>query len=132
MPYFSKRSRERLATVDPALAGIFDEVVQAFDCTVLCGYRGEAEQNRAHAEGRSQLRYPESNHNSSPSWAVDVAPYPIDWEDVDRFRFFGFYVLGVAHARGVPVRWGGRWDGLPDGDPRRNGFADLVHFERRW
>jgi len=58
--------------------------------------------------------------------AVDVAPYPIDWDDLPRFRRFAYYVIGMADGLGVTLRWGGDWDS----DPKtKNNFDDLVHFE---
>ena len=59
--------------------------------------------------------------------AVDVAPYPIDWEDRDRFHYFGGYVLGIAKSLGLNIRWGGDWD--QDTQTKDNKFDDLVHFE---
>jgi peptidoglycan L-alanyl-D-glutamate endopeptidase CwlK len=47
---------------------------------------------------------------------VDVAPYPIDWEDYEKFYWFGGY-----------IRWGGDWDG--DGDFKDQTLVDLVHWE---
>ena len=39
----------------------------------------------ARREGRSKLSWLESKHNCEPSRAVDIAPYPIDWDDRERF-----------------------------------------------
>ena len=127
MPNFSKTSLDRLATCDYRLQILFEEVVKHFDCTVICGHRGQAEQEAAYAARKSRARFGQSPHNFEPSRAVDVAPYPIDWNDLDRFQFFGGFVLGVAAAMGVPLRWGGDWNGnrkLSD-----NRFNDLPHFE---
>ena len=68
-----------------------------------------------------------SHHNSDPSRAVDVAPYPIDWNDTERFGRFAGFVLGMAAAMGIPLRWGGDWD--RDNDTHDQKFNDLVHFE---
>ena len=59
--------------------------------------------------------------------AVDVAPYPIAWDDRERQTLFAGYVLATAKALGVELRWGGDWDG--DTEVRDNQFDDLVHFE---
>lgn len=50
-----------------------------YDITVLCGHRGELEQNKAFENKTSKLKFPYSKHNIFPSHAVDLAPYPIDW-----------------------------------------------------
>ena len=39
-----------------------------------------------------------------------MVPYPIDWDDRDRFHYFGGYVLGVAKQMGLNIRWGGDWN----------------------
>lgn len=133
MPKFSTRSIQRLETCHRDLQVIFNEVVQHFDCTVVCGHRGEAEQNEAYNAGNSKLRFPQSKHNKTPSMAVDVVPYPIDWNDTDRMRYFAGVVKGIAalmYRQGTithQLRWGGDWD--RDTEVKDNKFQDLPHFE---
>lgn len=127
MPKFGKRSRSHLQTCDIRLIEVFEEVVKHFDCSVLCGHRGEEEQTEAYRTGRSQLKFPESKHNKLPAVAVDVAPYPIKWNDVDRFRYFAGFVQGIATSKGIKLRWGGDWD--QDTELKDNNFNDLPHFE---
>ena len=127
MASFSDRSQANLATCDERLQEVFDQVVQHFDCTILEGHRGEDRQNQMISEGKSQLDWPNSNHNTSPSSAVDVAPYPIDWSNRDRFTYFAGYVMGTAQSLGYPLRWGGDWDADTETNDIR--FDDLVHFE---
>lgn len=119
MPAFSSLSLERLATCDPRLEALFMEVIRHRDCSIICGHRGEAEQNAAHENGFSRLKFPESKHNGLPSLAVDVAPYPVDWQNLDRFKVFGGFVLGVAAVMGLKIQWGGEW----------NSFKDYPHYE---
>jgi peptidoglycan L-alanyl-D-glutamate endopeptidase CwlK len=59
--------------------------------------------------------------------AVDVYPYPVDFEDRDRWHYFGGYVLGTARQFGIDVIWGGDWDN--DTKTKDNTFDDLMHFE---
>lgn len=127
MANFSKSSLSRLDTCDPRIKSVMLEVVRRFDCTIICGHRGEEEQNKHYSSGNSKIRYPQSKHNKTPSRAVDVAPYPIDWNDTARFRYFAGYVMGVAAMMGVRLRWGGDWDS--DTQVSDNRFNDLVHFE---
>ena len=127
MPKFGKTSKRRLATCDDGLQNLFYEVVKYFDCSIIIGHRGEKDQNKAFDEGKSKVRYPKGKHNSNPSTAVDVAPYPIDWDDKDRFIYFGGFVKGVALEMGIPLRWGGDWDN--DTQLKDQKFNDLVHFE---
>jgi peptidoglycan L-alanyl-D-glutamate endopeptidase CwlK len=124
---FGKTSKKRLQTCDEKLQLLFNEVVKAFDCSILVGHRGEEDQNKAYREGNSQVKWPKGKHNKKPSSAVDVAPYPIDWEDRERFSYFAGFVKGVAWRLNTPIRWGGDWDG--DTELSDNNFDDLVHFE---
>ena len=127
MPKFGKTSKKRLETCEKDLQLLFKEVVRGFDCTIVCGHRGEEDQNEAYKRGNSKVKYPHGRHNANPSRAVDVAPYPIDWTDRDRFNYFAGYVKGVASQMGLNIIWGGDWDN--DTDLKDNGFDDLVHFE---
>ena len=127
MPRFGKRSISRLKTCDQKLQELFYEVVKHFDCSIIEGHRGEERQNKAFADGNSKVKYPNGKHNQNPSIAVDVAPYPIDWSDRDRFHYFGGFVLGVAKEMGMNIRWGGDWN--QDTHTKDNKFDDLVHFE---
>lgn len=114
MPSFSTRSAARLLTCHHDLQRLFNEVIKHVDCTILCGHRGEQEQNEAYALGHSKVRFPNSKHNPNPSMAVDVAPYPVDWNDLNRFREFAVIVKECAARMGIKVRHGGDWKGFPD------------------
>lgn len=127
MPKFSESSEAKLDTCHYDLRKVFYVVVQKYDCSILVGHRTEAEQNEAFGKGNSQVKWPDSKHNSKPSRAVDVAPYPIDWKDRYRFAHFAGYVQGTAQMLGVGLRWGGDWD--RDNDFTDQTFDDLVHFE---
>tara|TARA_Y100001963_G_C6453225_1_gene296786 strand:- start:101 stop:496 length:396 start_codon:yes stop_codon:yes gene_type:complete len=129
MPKFGKKSKKNLATCDEDLIALFKEVVKYFDCTVLEGHRGEKLQNKYFDEGKSKLRYPDGNHNNNPSTAVDVVPYPIDWDDRERMTYFAGFVKGVAYQMGIPIRWGGDWNN--NNQLKDNSFDDLPHFELR-
>lgn len=137
---YSKTSQDRLSTCHEDLQLIFSIALQSWDHTVLVGHRGKTEQNQAFISGKSEKAWPNSKHNTSPSLAVDVSPYPIpkNWgrgssEELNKFRYFAFYVVGLADALklcGVvrhSLRWGGDWD--MDKDVLDNKFEDLVHFE---
>lgn len=100
MPTFSKISKDRLATCDERLQKVFNEVVKYFDCTIVQGHRGQAEQDAAYASGKSQLKWPNGNHNKFPSKAVDVMPYPIDWTDRERMTLFAGFVMGIGISMG--------------------------------
>ena len=87
-------------------------------------------QDEAFAAGKSKKQWPDSKHNVKEdelSLAVDVAPYPINWENLKRFYHFAGYVKGVADQLDITIRYGGDWD--MDNDLDDQDFMDLVHFE---
>lgn len=127
MAKFGNRSNVNLESCHDDLIKLFNKVVSGFDCSVICGYRNEADQNKAFNEKRSKVKFPNGKHNTLPSRAVDVVPYPIDWNDTKRFYFFGGYVIATAKSMGIKIRWGGDWDG--DTLVGDQSFNDLPHFE---
>jgi len=127
MPEFSQISQRRLFTCDPLLISLFNEVIKHMDCSILEGFRSKDDQNALFDAKRTQLKWPDSNHNKVPSLAVDVAPYPIDWKDRERFSYFAGFVKGVASQLFIPIRWGGDWDS--DNQVKDNVFDDLSHYE---
>ena len=132
MPSYSARSRERLEMCHPDLQFLFNRVIECFDCSILAGHRGAAQQEMLFRTGKTKVRWPESKHNSEPSLAVDVAPYPVDWnlrdpQALKRWYYFGGLVMGLAQAFGIRLRWGGDWDRDSEFDDQT--FNDLPHFE---
>ena len=127
MPKFGKKSLEKLSTCDKRLQLVLNEVIKTVDCSVLEGHRGEQRQNKLYDEGKTKLKFPNGRHNASPSRAVDVVPYPIDWDDRERFHLFAGFVIGTAKQMGVNLRWGGDWNINWFVDD--NKFDDFPHFE---
>ena len=125
MPRFGKRSRERLNGVKPELVNVLKELIKIMDVTIIEGLRTEARQEELVAQWKSKTKY--SKHLEGK--AVDLAPYPNDWEDRERFHYMGGMVRGIGQQMGVNIRWGGDWDS--DGEVKDNGFDDLVHIEIR-
>jgi peptidoglycan L-alanyl-D-glutamate endopeptidase CwlK len=134
MPVFSAQSKKHLATCHPDLQLLFNTVIETHDCTILEGYRDEEAQNKAFAQRKSRLKYPNGKHNKKPSMAVDVISFPVDFNNLRLCIWFGGYVQGVAERLrqegkiSHTIRWGGAWDGV--GILNRPGMLqDLVHFE---
>jgi peptidoglycan L-alanyl-D-glutamate endopeptidase CwlK len=131
MPKFSQKSLDKLNTADHHLVILFTEVVKHRDCSVIWGFRGKADQDAAFASGASKKKWPDGEHNKTPSQAVDVAPCingKISSDSRECYAFAGF-VLGFAAALGLAgrIRWGGDWD--QDGSVTDQTFNDLWHFE---
>ena len=129
MPKFGKRSRERLNTCNKKLQKVFNEVIKHVDCSVLEGHRGKDRQNKLFEENKTKVKYPNGRHNSYPSNAVDVTPYPVDWKDRERQTLFAGFVIGIAKGMGINLRWGGDWNQNWEVDD--NKFDDFPHFELR-
>ena len=138
MPKFGTSSIKRLVTCHPDLQKIFNEVITTVDCSIFCGYRNKAEQQKAFTNNLPQLEFPNSKHNKSPSLAVDAGPYfaelkNTDWSDRLAFAVFAGYVIATAdkllkeNKITHRVRWGGDWD--MDGRTLDQKFTDLPHFE---
>jgi hypothetical protein len=131
MPKFSTASRERLATCVDDLQRVMVEAIKIMDFTVVEGHRGKAAQNIAFNKGLSQKQWPNGEHNSEPSRAVDITPYPIDWSDAEkntqRMVLLAGIVLACAFHLGIKLRWGGDWN--MNGDTRDEHFRDYGHFE---
>jgi peptidoglycan L-alanyl-D-glutamate endopeptidase CwlK len=119
MPFFGRISTAQLASAHEDLQKIFNEVIKTTDCMVICGHRGEEAQNACFAAKTSKLKWPDSKHNKTPSLAVDVVPFPLNWADTERFRVFAEKVKEVARGLGVGVVWGGDW----------KGFRDVPHWQ---
>jgi len=138
----------KLATCYPLIIQWANEIVASYDCHVITGHRGMIEQNRAFADKKSKVRWPNSRHNSNPSMAIDIGPwipgrgvpwpqYPSNWnnvsevkkylDDLNQWYHFAGYGLRTAEDLGIQMRWGGDWD--RDKYVGDNGFDDLAHWE---
>ncbi|MDB2415362.1 M15 family metallopeptidase [Rickettsiales bacterium] len=127
MPDFSISSQERLSQCDLRLQKICNEVIKYFDFTIVDGYRNKEKQNNLFYSGQSKLKYPHSKHNEFPSRAVDIAPYPINWNDKERFYLLAGMMFAVAEWQNIPIRWGGDWN--KNWKFSDQSFHDLPHFE---
>ena len=138
MPKFGKTSKARLATCHPDLQLIFNTAIETVECSIFCGHRNKANQNKAFDDGLSQVQWPNSKHNSFLSMATDAGPYFVelkntDWEDKIAFAVFAGYCIRIAEELLEKelithrLRWGGDWDG--DGRSSDETFVDLPHFE---
>jgi len=122
----------RLSQCDMRLQNILREAIKSVDFTILCGHRNKEDQDKAVAEKKSTLKWPNSKHNFLPSRAVDIAPYfgtgtPLDWEEKAAFaRLYG-YISRIAEEQGVAIRWGGDWNNNFRTNDER--LVDMPHIE---
>ena len=125
MPRFGRRSKQRLKGVDAKLVNVANELIKLMDVTVIEGLRSQKRQDELVSQGKSKTKF--GKHVQGK--ALDLAPYPIDWKDRERFHYMGGLSRGIGHMLGVKIRWGGDWDS--DGEIKDNNFDDLVHIEIR-
>lgn len=120
-----KTSLERLGTIKPELQKVVRKAFETmpFDVTVLEGIRTAERQKELVAKGASKTL----NSKHLTGNAVDLAPWPIDWDNKARFNIMAEHVLTAAKELGIKVRWGGDWD--MDGDSNDERFYDGPHFE---
>ena len=120
MPSFGTKSKECLATLHPDLQKVLNEAIKHIDFSIIWGHRGEQAQNRAYRDGYSKVQWPNSRHNTQPSEAFDIVPYPGGFNNPDEaFYLVATHVFRAAAVCGVRLDWGGHW----------RTFKDLAHFE---
>jgi len=137
MPKFSKKSLELLSMCHPDIIIVCNELIKYVDFTVLPStVRTVEEQKKFVAEGKSKTM--DSKHligdKRNKSDAVDITPYPIDWNDKQRQAYLAGWFLAIAAQLfnfGViksKFRWGGDWN--RNNNFKDETFLDPEHFER--
>jgi peptidoglycan L-alanyl-D-glutamate endopeptidase CwlK len=121
---FSDTSIERLSSCHLDLHTLFTSLAHdGWDITIVCGHRDCAAQTIAFESGNSEVNWPDSKHNSTPSMAVDAAPYipgvGIPWDDPEPWYMLAGAVQAKAKQLDITVRWGGLFKTL----------VDLPHWE---
>lgn len=132
-------SIEKLNTCHEDLKSIATEVIKIIDFTVLEGHRTQERQIELYKEGKSKMDgiNKKSKHQSEPSIAFDIAPYPVDFSDKEKSKARFYYLAGIVKHIAYElfsekkishnIRWGGDWNS--DNDFNDQTFDDLVHFE---
>lgn len=136
MASFGEKSAKILSTCHSDIQKVMNEAIKHYDFQVLYGTRTEEEQFELFKKGRTLKagkwvktgstvtnldgKIKKSNHNYTPSRAIDIAPYPIDWNDISRFKDLSIVVKEAMITVGVPlISWGGDW----------KKFIDYPHYE---
>jgi peptidoglycan L-alanyl-D-glutamate endopeptidase CwlK len=119
-------SIKKLKTCHADLIRLCEAVNKVYPIQVICGERGEADQNKAFAEKKSKLKFPDSKHNKKPSLAVDCVPDPdndpktIAWNNIKEFEIMLLVFESKAEELGIKIRLG-----------RDFKFKDFPHIELR-
>ena len=111
------RSAQSLSGVHPDLVAVVEAAIKIteVDFSVIEGIRALERQKQLLKEGKSTTL----NSRHITGHAVDKVPYPVDWEDLDRFEDMAEAMKVSAEELGIPVVWGGDW----------KNFYDAPHFE---
>ena len=125
---WSARSQAVRDQLCPELQGLVDDLLVYMDVSLTTGHRTENAQNDLYPK-YTKVQWPNSKHNSFPSLAIDLQPYPYPDNENDLRAGLG-YMAGlarcIAESRGFQIRWGGDWN--RNGDVTDNNFDDLFHI----
>lgn len=135
MPRLSQKSLSKLKTCHKDLQIVILEAIKEFDFIVVYGTRTVEEQFELYKQGRKLVdgvwvkvgstvtnidgKSKLSMHNHLPSLAVDLVPYPVDWNNLQRFKDMAEVIKATAKRLGIKITWGGDWIK----------FKDYPHFE---
>ena len=114
---WGKKSKERLETCDKRLQDLANMMLARsdFDLTITDGYRDETAQNFAYVNGKSKARFGQSKHNVFPSQAIDICPYPVNWDANDRrWQEMALNAMWCAGRLGFEITWGGSFKSISD------------------
>ena len=111
------RSKQSLSGVHVDLVAVVKRAIEIteVDFSVIEGIRHIERQRQLVKEGKSTTL----NSRHLTGHAVDMVPYPVDWEDLERFESMAVAMKLAAEELEIPIVWGGDW----------KTFYDAPHFE---
>lgn len=122
---FSKRSKENLKGVHQDLVKVarLALTLTAQDFTVIEGVRTKARQQQLYKQGATKTL----NSRHLTGHAIDVVPYPLDWDNKSAFGEISKAMFAAAKQLNIKIRWGGDWN--QNGRSNDEKFYDGPHFE---
>ena len=111
------RSKQNLSGVHPDLVAVVKLAITITeqDFTVIEGIRNINRQRELVKAGKSTTM----NSRHITGHAVDMVPWPVDWNDLERFEVMAEALEQAAEELDIPIVWGGDW----------KSFYDAPHFE---
>ena len=111
------RSLQNLSGVHPDMVAVVKKAIEIteVDFTVIEGIRNVSRQRELYKAGKSTTM----NSRHITGHAVDMVPWPVDWEDLERFETMAKAMKSAAEELEIPIVWGGDW----------KSFYDAPHFE---
>lgn len=118
---FGKKSLERLndKNFHPVLKLLMEKAIETspLDFTIIETVRTKEQQIINIKKGVSKTvksrHIPEVN-KSGYSEAVDIATYPIDWNNIERFKQLAIHIKKTADLMNIKIEWGGDWKTFKD------------------
>ena len=126
------KSRERLVGVHQDLVRVVERAIEITtqDFMVLEGVRSQERQDELYAQGRTKpgpiVTWVKVGTHTNGT-AVDLVPFPVDWNDLSKFDAISKAMFQAAKEQGVRIRWGADWN--QNGTARERGESDSPHFE---
>lgn len=111
------RSKQNLSGVNRDLVSVVELAIKltSQDFMVIEGIRNINRQRELVAAGKSKTM----NSRHLTGHAVDLCPYPVDWEDSEKFVAISVAMKEAAEQLNIPIEWGGDW---------KNGW-DKPHYQ---
>jgi|TARA_R110000823_G_scaffold99453_6_gene214682 peptidoglycan L-alanyl-D-glutamate endopeptidase CwlK len=111
------RSAQSLSGVNPDLVAVVEAAIKIteVDFSVIEGIRSLDRQKQLLKDGKSTTL----NSRHITGHAIDMVPYPVDWEDLKRFEKMAKAMKKAAKELDISIVWGGDW----------KSFYDAPHFE---
>ena len=111
------RSMQSLSGVNPDMVAVVEKAIEITeeDFSVIEGIRSLDRQKKLLKDGKSTTL----NSRHITGHAVDMVPYPVDWEDLKRFEKMAKAMKKAAKELDISIVWGGDW----------KNFYDAPHFE---
>lgn len=112
-----QRSLNSLSGVHPDMVAVVSKAITitGVDFSVIEGLRSVERQKKLLDDGKSTTM----NSRHITGHAVDMVPYPVDWEDLERFETMAKAMKSAAEELSISIVWGGDW----------KSFYDAPHFE---
>ena len=107
------RSLQSLSGVHPDMVAVVKRAIEITeqDFTVIEGIRNVNRQRALLKAGKSTTM----NSRHITGHAVDMVPWPVDWNDLERFEVVSEAMKAAAEELEIPIVWGGDWKSFYDG-----------------
>lgn len=114
MAQFGGRSLTALKNAHPSIVRVMNLAIISCDFMVIQSARTQDEQEADYKKGVSRAHWQESAHDFNPSFAVDCAPLPLNWNDIHSFEVMAAVVKAAGQQLNIPISWGGDWHSIKD------------------